>query len=413
VKYLALIVLLWLSSCKNGDNQINSNNIELPVVSYHFESYSDFHQTLDELTRIADPIKRDEEIVIFLDSMKSLDNLPFAKGDSVSFLYYGDITSVSWAGDFNYWSSTDSLWKGTKLNESNLFLLKKTFPSDARLDYKIVVNGNNWILDPLNNHIQYSGFGPNSELRMPEWVFPEETELWDGVERGEISENIRITSGSLGYDLQYRVYTPYNYESIDNLPTIYVTDGHEYADGKLGAMRIVLDNLIYRETIEPVIAVFIDPRDPDNLSINRRMTQYVGNSSFAGFVSNELVPTIDQNYKTFPAAEKRAILGTSLGGWNSAYFGIQIPETFHLIGIHSPAFTSDLLSDYENSNDLPHKFYLSTGTVNDTEDNALALKAIFDTKGYTYQYKAVNQGHSWGNWCGLIDEPLIMFFPNF
>lgn len=409
MKYLVLIGLLWLSSCKNDDN--HKNETQLPVISYHFESIADFFETLDELTSIADPLQRNEEIVIFLDSMKSLDMIPFTNGDSVTFLYYGDITSVSWAGDFNSWSSAANDWKGTRLNKSNLFLLKKSFPADARLDYKIVVNGNNWILDPLNNHIQYSGFGPNSELRMPEWVFPEETELWDGVERGEISENIRITSGSLGYDLQYRVYTPYNYESTDNLPTIYVTDGHEYADSKLGAMRIVLDNLIFRETIEPVIAVFIDPRDPDNFGINRRMTQYVANPNFANFVANELVPEIDENYKTNPNAEKRAILGTSLGGWNSAWFGIQIPETFHLIGIHSPAFDNNLLNFYENSNDLPHKFYLSTGTINDTENNALALKSIFDTKGYVYQYRVVNQGHSWGNWCGLIDEPLIMFFP--
>jgi enterochelin esterase-like enzyme len=408
LKHFIIISLLWLLSCQNDD----SHNFEIQsyTVSYHFESYSAFIQTLDQLTRITDPMQREQEITVFLDSLKTHGNIPFVHGDSVAFIYYGNAETVKWTGDFNGWNHSTHDFEGIRLNDTDLFLLEKTFPTDARLDYKIVV-GINWILDPLNDHIQYSGFGPNSELRMPNWVFPEETVLWDGVIGGQITDNLRITSNYLGYDLQYRVYTPFNYESVDNLPVIYVTDGHEYADSKLGAMLNVLDNLIAEGTIKPVIAVFIDPRDPDNLTNNRRMTQYTANANFAQFVANELVPFIDQEYKTNPIANKRAILGTSLGGWNSAFFGVQIPETFHLIGIHSPAINNDLLSSYQNSNDLQHKFYLSTGKINDTEGNALALKAIFDEKGYSYQYKEVNQGHSWGNWRGLIDEPLIMFFP--
>jgi len=409
MRYLVIILVLFcISSCTKDDNP--QNGTEPSIISYDFNTFSAFIDRLNEMTSIEDPLEREEEIVIFLDTMKTLGKLPFVKDDSVAFIYYGDATSVKWPGDFNLWDHTTVGWQGTNLNNSDLFLLEKTFPIDARLDYKIVV-GTNWILDPLNNHIQYSGFGPNSELRMPQWIFPEETELWEGVERGTISDNIRITSQSLGYDLQYRVYLPFNYNVLDNLPIIYVTDGHEYLADDFGAMRIVLDNLIYEGTIEPIIAVFIDPRDPDNLGSNLRGDQYTANPLFASFVASELVPEIDQNYKTNPIADKRAILGTSLGGWNSAYFGIEIPETFHLIGIHSPAFDYNLINLYENSSDLPHKFYLSTGTIYDTEDNALALKAIFDGKGYTYQYTAVNQGHSWGNWRGLIDEPLIMFFP--
>lgn len=406
MKYILLILILaCVFSCQKSEN---GNEMVPQEHSYVFSNYADFIERLNEITTIEDGLAREKNITALLDTMESMNRLPFVKDDSVAFLYYADAESVKWAGDFNGWDYSVGGWQGTNLNNSNLFLLEKTFPLDARLDYKIVV-GTNWILDPRNNFIQYSGFGPNSELRMPDWIFPEETELWAGVERGTISTNIRISSDSLGYDLQYRVYTPYNYETQDNLPSIYVTDGQEYADSKLGAMRIVLDNLIYEGTIEPVVAIFIDPRDPDN-GDNRRMTQYTANPHFAAFVANELVPQIDQQYKTNSSADKRAILGTSLGGWNSCYFGIQIPGTFHLIGIHSPAFDENLLSSYENSTGLTHKFYLSTGTIHDTEDNAVDLKAIFDEKGYTYQYNTVSQGHSWGNWRALIDEPLILFF---
>jgi enterochelin esterase-like enzyme len=38
------------------------------------------------------------------------------------------------------------------------------------------------------------------------------------------------------------------------------------------------------------------------------------------------------------------------------------------------------------------------------------MKTILEAKGYPLQYKEVNEGHSWGNWRALIDEPLIWFF---
>jgi enterochelin esterase family protein len=126
------------------------------------------------------------------------------------------------------------------------------------------------------------------------------------------------------------VYTPYGYDDMQDLPVVYVTDGHEYADDKLGAMLIVMDNLIHQNVISPIIAVFIDPREPGNTSNNRRMSEYVENINFANFVSDELVPQIDANYKTNPDPDYRAILGTSLGGWNSAFFGLNRSETFHL-----------------------------------------------------------------------------------
>jgi len=65
-----------------------------------------------------------------------------------------------------------------------------------------------------------------------------------------------------------------------------------------GKMKIILDNLIYDKTIEPIIAVFLDPRNPDNLEDNRRSNEYRNNINFVKYVTLELVPDIDANYKT-------------------------------------------------------------------------------------------------------------------
>lgn len=390
----------------------SKDNPELPLekaVYRDFQSIAAFEKTWDSLSVIADSVVRKNQMGELWDSLKINNQLPFAIHDSVVFMYKGK-SEPYWAGDFNGWGSETTGWKGKKIGNSDFWWLKKQFPPDARLDYKVVV-GNSWILDPSNPQIQYSGWGPNSQLTMPEWIFPAETELHQGVISGSLSEIQQIQSNStnLGYKVNYRVYLPYNYASTDRMPVIYVTDGHEYADAKLGAMTIILDNLIYEGIIDPVVAVFVDPRNPTN-GENRRMDEYRANIRFVNFLADELVNKIDENYKTLQSSHERAILGTSLGGWNAAYTGFHRSDKFGLIGIHSPAFDNAILNSFEKSEKLDLKLFMSTGTIYDTQLKAASMRDILQAKGYDLNYIEVNQGHSWGNWRGLTDAALIWFF---
>jgi enterochelin esterase-like enzyme len=401
--FLLILLLVSALACNEEDDLLTDH------VTYHeFTSYSDFMETFLHISEMGDAAQMES----FLDSLELHHQIPFSMNDSVAFLYQGTSSSVMWVGDFNGWS-TSAGYSGTKIDNTDVWMAEKVFPSDARLDYKIIVDGN-WLLDPRNSFIQYSGFGPNSELRMPEWEYPMETILGEGVVRGQLSENFTIQSqaANLNYTVQYRVYTPAEYNVLSDLPVIYVTDGHEYSNEVMGSMLTVLDNLIFNETIQPIIAVFIDPRNPSNLSENRRGSQYTGNIKFANFVADELVPVIDAAYKTNSNPTARAILGTSLGGWNSAFFGLERSDVFQLIAIHSPAFSNDIIQSYFDSPLLPLKVFMSTGVIYDTEDQARAMKEVMDQKEYPILYKEVNEGHSWGNWRALIEEPLVYFFAN-
>ncbi|MFA5646686.1 MAG: alpha/beta hydrolase-fold protein [Bacteroidales bacterium] len=396
--------------CQKENNNPDNNQVDIYAYK-EFSSFADFRKTLDTIAAITDENLRLEMMDSFWDSLKINKQVPFVFNDSVAFLYKGTATSVKWAGDFNSWNPDYGDFTGVKVGASDVWIVEKTFPLDARLDYKIVKNAS-WILDPANTFRQYSGFGQNSELRMPQWEIPKETVPIEGANRGFLSDNMLIQSvpQNLGYSLNYKVYTPFGYDDLQNLPVVYVTDGHEYADDKLGAMVIVMDNLIYQGIIKPIIAVFIDPREPGNASRNRRMTEYIENIKFANFVADELVTTIDANYKTNSSANNRAILGTSLGGWNSAFFGFNRSETFQLIGIHSPAFGEDIIRAYSHAEKLPLKIFMSTGVIFDTEVRAREMKIAFQSKQYPLHYIEVNEGHSWGNWRALIDEPLTYFF---
>lgn len=372
-----------------------------------YPSYQDFKNDLLATVGIVDPTQRTAAVNSLWSNLLSAGQVPYAQDNQVAFLYRGSGSTVSWPGDFNGWNPSAN-WQGTQLGGTDLWILEKSFPNDARLDYKVVLNGSNWILDPANPLQMWGGFGPNNELRMPDYIFPQETVRIAGVPQGTLTTNITTFSTNLGYSINYRTYTPAGYASqeLTNLPVVYVTDGHEYLADHLGSMVVVLDNLIDSGALQPTIAVFIDPRDPMS-GQSRRADQYTGNASFASFVADELVPLVDGSYRTNAHPMGRTILGTSLGGVNSAYFGATRSDVFENIAIQSPSNFSNIFNLYA-SHSLQDNvdLFVTAGTIGDGSGGT-NLTNVLSTHGYDYAFVQTNEGHSWGNWRALLDDILI------
>jgi enterochelin esterase-like enzyme len=227
---------------------------------------------------------------------------------------------------------------------------------------------------------------------------------------GSLSPDIRISSDALGYDLQYRVYVPEGIEFAENLPVLFITDGPGYI--QQGKVPKVLDRLINSAKIEPVVAVFVDSRDPDDLKINRRNQEFFCNADYLRFYVNELIPVIENAYPIARDRESRAILGVSFGGLNAACFGLLGYETFSGIGMHSPANSpvENLLPAYAEAPKLPLRIFLSTGSPNDNSVANRKFRKVLKEKGYDMKFIQTDAGHNWGNWRPLIDDVLVFFY---
>jgi len=227
---------------------------------------------------------------------------------------------------------------------------------------------------------------------------------------GSLTTDIRISSESLGYDLQYRVYTPEGVDSAEDLAVLFVTDGPGYI--RQGHMPMVLDKLIESGEMDPIVAVFVDARDPDNLRKNRRNSQFLCNSDYLNFYEAELIPHIEQNYPVGRSRDHRGILGLSFGGTNAACFGLLGYETFSVVGMHSPANhpVKELLPAYEEMPTLPLRMFLSTGTPDDNTRANRRFRTILQGKGYDLKYLEVREGHNWDNWGPLVDDVLSHFY---
>ncbi len=228
---------------------------------------------------------------------------------------------------------------------------------------------------------------------------------------GLLSDNIRIESKVLSYALQYRVYTPSNIKMLSELPTIYVTDGQWYLDQ--GKMVEVLDSEIAAGRIKPVIAVFLDNRNPDQLTENRRNKQFFCNNDFVAFFKQELLPTIDSAYPTSKKRKDKVIQGFSYGGYNAACFGLMAHQSFAGIIMHSPAdgdMVNEMSIRYEQSPLLPIKIFLSHGNASDNRSQGREFRDTLIKKGYQVNYQEVDFGHQWQNWQPLLDDGLQTFF---
>jgi enterochelin esterase family protein len=373
--------------------------------------YSRFSKTVSRL-ETGEPA---QSLALF-DSLYYQSKIPLVYHDSVAFLMRVSATSIHWMGDFNGWGyQKDFPNKGKQITGTDIWLLKARFPKDARLDYKILVDGSNWILDPENKFQQWSGVGggsPNSELRMPEWKEDPYQVERSTNHKGKLISDVLINSKILGYQIMYSVYMPYGFSKADQLPCIYVTDGYEYLHPKLGNMTTVLDNLIEDKKITPVMAIFIDHRAPVDRSNNRRMQELAMNSKYLNFFTEELIPKIESSYPVIRDAQHRAIMGTSMGGLTATYFAFTKPDVFGMAGIQSPAFYTrpQIYALCSNPADPKMKISMTSGLINDTSLESRKMKDVLEANSCMYQYREVNEGHSWGNWKRLIDDILIDLF---
>lgn len=367
------------------------------MMAQSFSAFVGFLNTLPEAERQA-------EVDAFITAV-SPQGFPYINYDTASFIYLGNISGAAVAGDFNGWNPAGgamSMVQGT-----NMWYRQEIFELNARLDYKFVLNGNYWILDPLNPSQVSGGYGPNSELSMPSYVQPWEINVYGGTPAGTL-ETFPVFSGQVGEEYDVAVYLPHGYdpERAGGYPTAYFHDGEEYLG--LGSAKVVLDNIIHSGDLDTVIVVFIKPND--------RMQEYAGNlrDQYRLFIVDELRPYIDQHYNTADDPGSRAVCGTSLGGNIATLISYNHPDVFGLCGLHSAAFQ---LNGYEAFNLVVNGEYrdiswaMVWGTYEGLYPNLREFRDFLVANAYQLHWQELPEGHSWGLWRATIDELLTAFFP--
>jgi enterochelin esterase family protein len=359
--------------------------------------------SLAELDAAMVAVERGGDVDAFWARVRAARAMPLIFAPTAVFLHRTRAASVEWRGDFTAWRTSPDA-TGRRLGASDVFTFRRDFLPAARLDYKIVEDGDRWLVDPLNPLQQLGGFGPNSELRMPPFAPPAHTVRRAGVPRGRFGAPQRVRSKLLGHDVTVRVYEPAR-PGRGPLPILYVTDGSDYWTDGMGALVVTLDNLIHERRIPPLVAVFVDHWDTAR-KVNRREEELVPERDggtmtcrFCDFLVDELLPRVEKPRSIDPA--RRAILGTSLGGLHAAYMGHRHPKLFRLLGVQSPAQRSGdwLPALVARDTGGPARVAMSAGIYEAGYlEVSRALREAYQVRGVPVTFIEVPDGHSWGHW---------------
>jgi len=330
----------------------------------------------------------------------------FENDTTVVFLWTGSASAVTVTGDFSGWSPNGLALQ--RLAATTLWYHSTNFEADARMDYKLIIGGSNWILDPRNPRTVPGGFGANSELAMPAYVDAWEINDDPAVANGTLDVTT-FASSVMGNSRRVRVYTPAAYDPnrADPYPVILYHDGSDYVN--FANIENTLDNLIAAGRIEPVVAVFANP-------LNREAEYATGSTdSFTRLIVEELMPWVESNYHISTDPAERAVTGPSYAGLASARHCFEHPYEFGLCAPYSPSFwvSNGALLNAMSSADLSNiKWYVEWGTYEGSiVTTGEMFGALLSEHGADYRARVWHEGHSWGMWRAHQDDMLEFFFP--
>ncbi len=379
------------------------------------QTFTSFVERLEHL-----PLsQRTQAVHTFLASQKSI---PIIEEDILlHFIWFGKASMVLVNGNLQHWLVPDTLNK-IECEDSAFFYKSFIVPSDARLDYKFVVDGKEQ-LDPINPRMTPSGFGPHSEARMSKFISSPYLMYADSIPHGSIDSALvdnHIPPPLNHYTIAGRIvkiYLPPGYDTLSHLSSVYVHDGFQAIE--FAHLPVILDNLIAQKKIPPVVAVFIPPVE--------RLGEYMTDrrDKFAKALCDEIVPFIDKKYKTAKEPKQRAMMGISAGAYFSLYTVLSRLDIFHNVGAQSAAITPGLIAlskkrANENALTPAVKIYLDCGRYDITQKSYAsgedflelnrAYSNLLSSLHVPHYYKEVNDGHEWANWRERMPEMLIFFF---
>lgn len=369
----------------------------LLTISTYFSAAQSFEQFLSTMEAGSNNNLQIEQYISIHGGIPLIEN-----STTVYFIYKGEAESVNIAGDATAWSPGLPM---KKIEGTAYWYCMATYEPDARLEYKIVVNGKDWILDPLNPHVIQGGMGPNSELLMPEYQQPLFTNERDAVPWGTYSDTV-LQSKIMGEQRKLRIYLPPKYEkSNDKYPVAFFHDGFQFFD--LTDIRDIMDNMIYEGKMSPIIAVFVEPVKRDD--------EYSGSrqKAFTQFMMEELIPFIDNSYRTQATATSRAQFGISNGGNIALWLVASHPEKTALVAAFSSNVESKIPKAFKRSKCAGVKFYLDLGKYDIPFLMPLVrdLKSVLQESGCKLRYNEYPEGHNWKFWQKHLPEALEYLFP--
>jgi S-formylglutathione hydrolase FrmB len=248
-------------------------------------------------------------------------------------------------------------------------------------------------------------------------------------------ETIQFRSKLINTTLPYSVALPEDYDTATTTryPVLYLLHGLTGHYNDWFSRTNVADYAAqYR-------IIVVTPEGNDSWYID---SVTVPSEKYESYILNELIPDVQQRFRTIEAKYGRAIAGLSMGGYGAVKFGLKSPITFAFVGSMSGAFGITRVNDQGIEWEALKKSLKLFGSVgsdtrkqNDvfelikqipanripslpfiyfdcgTEDSGVfpdnrELAALLLEKKIPHEYRELPGDHSWGYWDRQVQEVL-------
>ncbi len=225
--------------------------------------------------------------------------------------------------------------------------------------------------------------------------------------------------GIPGGSRSIRVYLPERVREVSRYPLLIAHDGPDFV--RYSDLRTVLDNLIYRLEIPPLIVVLTESPE--------RLTEYAGDPRHAQHLVEEVLPLIQSRLPVDDDPASRGLLGASFGAVASLSTAWRYPGVFGRLLLLSGSFAfSDIGTHHERGpvfdpvvrfvnafRDDPgrpsEKIFLSCGIYESLIYENRSMLPLLQGTGMEIRYVEARDGHNWENWRERLREGLSWLFP--
>lgn len=225
-------------------------------------------------------------------------------------------------------------------------------------------------------------------------------------ERSEQSGQVhRVTFDSTALP-QFHIYLPacYDADHETRYPVLYLLHGQGYEDDQWLRLGVAeqADRLMAAEEIPAYLIV---------MPFDKASWRSVDDDEFGEALVDELIPYIDENYRTIAERESRALGGLSRGaGWAIRY-GLTRWELFDAIGGHSAAIfyrDNGKLDDWlaEIPADSLPKIYLDIGDQDKERGSVFLFVELLAEEGISHEWRLYTGNHDEAYWGAHVEEYL-------
>jgi enterochelin esterase-like enzyme len=311
-------------------------------------------------------------------------------------------------------------WPGgaTKLTNNNGVWSATVGPLEPDLyGYSFTVDNGLSLVDPANPWVKPMRASRTSVLLVP----GDPPRVWEfqSVPHGTVHTH-HYFSKAVDAKRRLHVYTPSGYEkSSEKYPVLYLFHGAGDNDAtwtSLGQAHFISDNLLAQHQTKPMIIVMTDghptTENPTRITSNMMARSF---ELFREDVLRDVMPLVDASYRVKEGRENRAIIGLSMGGWQSLTIGLKERQLFAWVGGMSSFLPNakELVAEAfpEPKSDLK-LLWFACGKEDRLIESARQLSAALKEKQIAHEFKETSGDHSWPVWRRYLAEFMPLLFEN-